>query len=80
MPGWQNETQNSSSKPDSPGYTDEQQQVTDLRRRLADLSAAVITHEFWEGLDDVVAARMALKQTAHNSPVESREAGQAPTP
>ncbi|WP_234314712.1 hypothetical protein [Streptomyces sp. NRRL F-5135] len=72
MPGWQDEqrAQSSyrSSMPDSPGYTDEQkQQVTELRRRLVDLSAAVITHEFWEGLDDVVTARMALKQ-AHATP------------
>ncbi|MCX4826072.1 hypothetical protein OG883_41110 [Streptomyces sp. NBC_01142] len=51
--------------PDSPGYTPEQVvRVQQLRRRLVRLSAAVISHAWWETVaaGERVDARMALKQ------------------
>ncbi|MFE7758340.1 hypothetical protein [Streptomyces sp. NPDC057429] len=68
MPGWEGKEQlrsdYRSSKPDSPGYTEEQRaRVADYRARLVELSTAVSEHPFWGTLDrgEVVAARMSLK-------------------
>ncbi|MGW9122360.1 hypothetical protein ACWGRV_38195 [Streptomyces sp. NPDC055663] len=68
MPGWENDKQLHStyisSKPDSPGYTEDQAaEVTRFRARLLELSTTVSTHPFWESVEagDQVEARMALK-------------------
>ncbi|WP_329203880.1 hypothetical protein [Streptomyces sp. NBC_01435] len=68
MPGWESDKQLHSnyisSKPDSPGYTEEQAaDVARFRARLLELSITVSTHPFWDSVDtgDRVAARMALK-------------------
>ncbi|MFE6497028.1 hypothetical protein [Streptomyces sp. NPDC057748] len=64
LPGWENDKQLHSnyisSKPDSPGYTEE---VTRFRARLLELSITVSTHPFWDSVDvgDRVEARMELK-------------------
>ncbi|MER5277756.1 hypothetical protein ABT025_18635 [Streptomyces sp. NPDC002809] len=76
MPGWEANKQLHSnyisSKPDSPGYTDEQAaEVARFRARLLELSTTVMTHPFWATVgDDVVKARMAL-QHAHEQPAEA---------
>lgn len=51
-----------SSKPDSPGYTDEQAaQIAEYRARMLELSTVVFTHPFWSTLtEDVTKARSAL--------------------
>ncbi len=59
-----------SSRPDSPGYTEEQRAEVDrLHALLLELSAAVATHPFWETVerDKVVEARMALKHAHETS-------------
>ncbi|MFF3787686.1 hypothetical protein [Streptomyces sp. NPDC001933] len=68
MPGWESDKQLHSnyisSKPASPGYTEDQAaEVTRFRARLLELSITVSTHPFWESVEagDRVAARMALK-------------------
>lgn len=75
MPGWEAEKQlhttYRSSRPASPGYTEEQAaEVERLRSRLVEISATVTVHPFWESVDreNVVAARMALKR-AHEPAV-----------
>ena len=79
MPGWEADKQlhssYRSSKPDSPGYTDEQEkQVAEYGARLVELSITVSTHPFWETLEraEVVAARMDLKRS--RTPVGDRAA------
>ncbi|MFJ8762748.1 hypothetical protein [Streptomyces cyaneofuscatus] len=74
MAGWEGDKQLHSgfrsSKPDSPGHTEEQrQQVAAYRARLLELSTQVVTHSFWETLkgDDLFAARMQLKHV-HDAP------------
>ncbi|MFG2676993.1 hypothetical protein [Streptomyces sp. NPDC048445] len=75
LPGWESDKQlhttYGSSKPDSPGYTEEQAaRVAEYRARVLELSATVMTHPYWGTLtDDVLAARMALKH-AHEQPAE----------
>lgn len=68
MPGWEGDkqlhTNYRSTKPASPGYTEEQHtEVARLRAELLELSAVVSTHPFWDtvGREDVVKARMVLK-------------------
>ncbi|MER5618753.1 hypothetical protein [Streptomyces sp. NPDC002215] len=68
MPGWESDKQLHSnyisSKPDSPGYTEDQAaEVTHFRARLLELSTTVSTHPFWDSVEagDRVGARMALK-------------------
>ncbi|MFE9015624.1 hypothetical protein [Streptomyces cyaneofuscatus] len=68
MAGWEGDKQLHSrcrpSKPDSPGYTEEQhRQVAAFRARLLELGTLVITHPYWQTLSgtDVVTARMQLK-------------------
>ncbi|MFF1916154.1 hypothetical protein ACFVYE_32125 [Streptomyces sp. NPDC058239] len=68
MPGWESDKQLHSnyisSKPDSPGYTEDQHaKVARFRARLLELSITVSTHPFWDSVDvgDCVDARMALK-------------------
>ncbi|WP_331763161.1 hypothetical protein OG571_47445 (plasmid) [Streptomyces sp. NBC_01369] len=67
MPGWESDKQLHSnyisSKPDSPGYTEEQAaEVRRFQDELRRLSAEVMTHPYWATLNEnVVAARMALK-------------------
>ncbi|WUW27004.1 hypothetical protein OG521_39840 (plasmid) [Streptomyces sp. NBC_01463] len=74
MPGWEADKQLHSdyrpTKPDSPGYTDEQhEQVAAYRAELLQLSTTVMTHPYWKGLsENVVAARTAL-QHVHEQPV-----------
>ncbi|MFB8025462.1 hypothetical protein ACFQ6U_09875 [Streptomyces sp. NPDC056465] len=70
MPGWEGDKQvhsdYRSSKPDSPGYTEEQhREVAAFRARFLELSITVSTHPFWATLERsaVVAGRMALKHT-----------------
>jgi hypothetical protein len=51
--------------PDSPGWTEaEQQQVAELRDRKRDLAIAIVTHGFWSTVDagDQIKARDALKR------------------
>ncbi|MGW7397863.1 hypothetical protein ACWGH7_15355 [Streptomyces cyaneofuscatus] len=74
MAGWEGDKQlhsgYRSSKPDSPGYTEEQhQQVAAYRARLLELGTQVLTHPFWETLErgNVFAARMQLKHV-HDTP------------
>lgn len=78
MPGWEGDKQlhsgYRSSKPDSPGYTDEQKrQVAEYRGRLLELSITVATHPYWQTLGEgqVVAARMALKHVHENADNEA---------
>ncbi|XMN04554.1 hypothetical protein ACK8N7_00020 [Streptomyces griseobrunneus] len=80
MAGWEGDKQlhsgYRSSKPDSPGYTEEQrQQVAAYRARLLELSTQVLTHPFWESLkgSDLFAARMQLKHV-HETPEPQGEA------
>lgn len=80
MPGWEGDKQLHSgyraSKPDSPGYTEEQhQQVAAYRARLLELGTQVMTHPFWEALkgSDLFAARMQLKHV-HNASESQGEA------
>ncbi|MFF8250137.1 hypothetical protein [Streptomyces griseus] len=68
MTGWEADKQlhssYRSSKPDSPGYTDEQHtEVARLRAEVLRLSAVVSTHPFWATVEagKVVEARMRLK-------------------
>ncbi|WP_058043837.1 hypothetical protein [Streptomyces roseifaciens] len=70
MPGWTSDPDRdrgrgyTSERPDSPGWTPEQQEaVTALRARARELVTAVSTHPFWDTVDrgEVVKARMALK-------------------
>lgn len=68
LPGWKAEKQLHSgfrsSKPDSPGYTEEQHaQVARFRAELLKLSSTVSTHPFWDQVEhgQVVDARMRLK-------------------
>ncbi|NYS17281.1 hypothetical protein HFP43_00340 [Streptomyces sp. SJ1-7] len=68
MAGWEGDKQlhsgYRSSKPDSPGYTEEQhRQVAAFRARLLELGTLVITHPYWQTLSgtDVFTARMQLK-------------------
>ncbi|MER5503043.1 MULTISPECIES: hypothetical protein [unclassified Streptomyces] len=67
MPGWESDKQLHStyisSKPDSPGYTEDQAAEVTRFRGLLELSTTVSTHPFWESVEagDRVAARMALK-------------------
>ncbi|MFI0915571.1 hypothetical protein [Streptomyces abikoensis] len=66
LPGWSRPDGHwyPSSRPDSPGWTEEQQQqVAALRARVLELSTAVGTHPFWSTVAEgkVVEARMALK-------------------
>ncbi|MFF4227398.1 hypothetical protein ACFYZH_31750 [Streptomyces abikoensis] len=67
LPGWSRPDGHwyPSSRPDSPGWTEEQQQqVAALRARALELSIAVGTHPFWSTVEKgkVVEARMALKR------------------
>ncbi|WP_334664597.1 hypothetical protein [Streptomyces cyaneofuscatus] len=80
MPGWEGNKQlhsgYRSSKPDSPGYTEEQrQQVAAYRARLLELSTQVVTHSFWETLkgNGLFAAHMQLKHV-HDAPEPQGEA------
>ncbi|CAM5278101.1 hypothetical protein SFIMM107S_00314 [Streptomyces griseus] len=73
LPGWEAEKQLHSgfrsSKPDSPGYTEEQHaEVARFRAELLELSSTVSTHPFWEQVEhgQVVDARMRLKH-AHEA-------------
>ncbi|WP_344583543.1 hypothetical protein [Streptomyces lunalinharesii] len=51
-----------SSRPDSPGWTtDEQAQVEALRTRRLELATAVVCHAYWATSDDPPKARSALK-------------------
>ncbi|MEU5958752.1 hypothetical protein [Streptomyces sp. NPDC047525] len=62
-------------RPDSPGYTPEQQQEWDrLRARELELAAVIVEHAYWETLSgpDLVTARMKLKH-AHEAPTNSEE-------
>ncbi|MGO1025777.1 hypothetical protein ACTOXX_34955 [Streptomyces rubiginosohelvolus] len=68
LPGWEAEKQLHSgfrsSKPDSPGYTEEQHaEVARFRAELLELSSTVTTHPFWKQVEhgQVVDARMRLK-------------------
>ncbi|MFJ8856659.1 hypothetical protein [Streptomyces sp. NPDC102437] len=67
MPGWESDKQLHSNyisaKPDSPGYTEDQAEVSRFRARLLELSITVSTHPFWDSVEagDRVGARMALK-------------------
>lgn len=67
LQGWEADKQlhstYSSSKPDSPGYTEEQaERIAGYQARALELSATVMTHPFWDTLGaNTVAARMALK-------------------
>ncbi|MEU8672648.1 hypothetical protein AB0C71_37790 [Streptomyces anulatus] len=77
MTGWEADKQlhssYRSSKPDSPGYTDDQRtEVTRLRAEVLRLSAVVSTHPFWETVENgkVVEARMRLKH-AYESAAEA---------
>ncbi|MEU2856708.1 hypothetical protein [Streptomyces syringium] len=74
MKGWSSGAEHTrgyrSERPDSPGWTqDEQDTVAALRARALELSITVSTHPFWPTVDrdEVVAARMALKH-AHEEP------------
>lgn len=74
-PGWESDKQLQSEcrtrVPDSPDYTDKQKlREAELRARLVELSAAVTVHPYWTTLDaeDVVPARMALKQAVREAP------------
>ncbi|MEU9677789.1 hypothetical protein AB0D92_30310 [Streptomyces parvus] len=74
LPGWEAEKQLHSgfrsSKPDSPGYTEEQHaEVARFRAELLELSSTVATHPFWEQVEQgqVVDARMRLKHQ-HEAP------------
>ncbi|MEU6059218.1 hypothetical protein [Streptomyces sp. NPDC047097] len=74
LPGWEAEKQLHSgfrsSKPDSPGYTEEQHaEVARFRAELLELSSTVSTHPFWEQMEQgqVVDARMWLKHQ-HEAP------------
>lgn len=80
MLGWQADKQIHSdyrpSKPDSPGYTNEQhRQVSDYRKRLLELSGRVSNHPFWKTLGPglVVEGRMQLKHVEDqpNTPAEA---------
>ncbi|WP_411120331.1 hypothetical protein [Streptomyces sp. 058-1L] len=80
MAGWEGDKQlhsgYRSSKPDSPGYTDEQhQQVAAYRAQLLKLGTQVLTHPFWETLkgNDLFAVRMQLKHV-HETPEPQGEA------
>ncbi|MGK5629148.1 hypothetical protein [Streptomyces sp. URMC 123] len=69
-------------RPDSPGWTDEEQQlVAQLRQRAQELSITVATHPFWATLEgpDRVKARMALKH-AHGDHGSERVAAGPPAP
>ncbi|MFJ5675337.1 hypothetical protein [Streptomyces sp. NPDC093097] len=66
LSGWKHTKENGhfheAERADSPGWSDEQQaQVTELRDRILDLAARVVTHDFWSTCDDAPAARSALK-------------------
>ncbi|MEU8994105.1 hypothetical protein AB0C95_04660 [Streptomyces caniferus] len=68
LPGWTHAKENgrafASSRPDSPGYTDEEKKlVEELRARRLELATTVFTHPFWATCDDAVTARSALKHT-----------------
>ncbi|MFJ4972709.1 hypothetical protein [Streptomyces sp. NPDC088755] len=74
LPGWEAEKQLHSgfrsSKPDSPGYSEEQHaEVSRFRAELLELSITVSTHPFWEQVErgQVVDARMRLKHQ-HEAP------------
>jgi hypothetical protein len=42
----------SAAHPDSPGWTDsQQQQVVELRERERELAAMIVTHGCWDGVD-----------------------------
>lgn len=61
-----------SSRPDSPGWSDEQKkQVDDLRARQLKLATHVVTHAFWGTCDDASHARSALKHAHEPAPDES---------
>ncbi|MFE7267797.1 DUF6233 domain-containing protein [Streptomyces sp. NPDC057592] len=82
MPGGESDKQLHSnyisSKPDSPGYAEDQAaEVTRFRVRLLELSTTVSTHPFWDPVEagGSVGARMALKH-AH----EPAEDGAQPCP
>ncbi len=61
------------SRPDSPGYTEEQhRQVAAYRERLLELGVRVTTHPFWKTVEPglVVAARIQLKHVDDEPPAD----------
>ncbi|MBH1934161.1 hypothetical protein I5Q34_07600 [Streptomyces sp. AV19] len=76
MPAWSTPSGHwrPSSRPESPGWTEEeQQQVNALRDRARELSITISTHPFWGTVEPgrVIEARMALKhEHADNDPTE----------
>ncbi|WP_242434265.1 hypothetical protein [Streptomyces sp. CB01580] len=83
LPGWEGDkhlhSTYRSGKPDSPGYTPEQDaEVARFQEELLRLSTEVSTHPYWQSLGgpDLVAARMALKHAT--SPTARRSSGPGP--
>lgn len=82
LPGWSRPDGHwyPSSRPDSPGWTEEQQhQVAALRARALELSITVGTHPFWDTLEKgkVVEARTALKHVHEHPGGDEAAAGGA---
>ncbi|MEU3356131.1 hypothetical protein [Streptomyces sp. NPDC037389] len=82
LPGWTRPDGHwyPSSRPDSPGWTEEQQQeMAALRARALELSIIVGTHPFWGTVEQgkVVKARMALKRIDAQASDEEAAAGGA---
>ncbi|MFG2097294.1 hypothetical protein [Streptomyces sp. NPDC048612] len=76
LPGWSHAKENGrsfeSSRPDSPGWSEEEkQQVDALRARQMELVTTVFFHPFWATCDDPVTARSALKHAHEQTPDEA---------
>ncbi|MFJ6606655.1 hypothetical protein [Streptomyces lydicus] len=81
VPGWNHAKENgrafASSRPDSPGWSDEEKKlVEELRARQLDLVTVVFTHPFWAACGDAVTARSALKH-AHEHEAEAADSAPA---
>ncbi|MEV8547687.1 nucleic acid-binding protein [Streptomyces sp. NPDC051572] len=81
MEGWQRPEGHwlavSPARPDSPGWTDqEQQDVAELREQERELSAAIVTHTFWSEVaaPERTDARSQLKHALTAAPDGEKQA------
>ncbi|KIZ17390.1 hypothetical protein [Streptomyces natalensis] len=79
LPGWTHTKEGGrsyeSSRPDSPGWTEEQKaQVDALRARQMELVDHIFPHPFWATCDDPVTARSALKHVHDDEAADTASA------